>query len=276
MSFATPLGNLDDLSSRALAVLRSVAVIACEDTRRTGRLLDRFDIEASLVSCHKFNEDRRLQPVLDRLLAGDDVALVSDGGTPGICDPGALLVAAAHRADVRVSPVPGPSIAATLLSVCGLPADRHVFEGYLPHRGGQRRRRLRELAPETRPVVFLEAPHRIRETLADAVQILGDRELVIGRELTKLHEELLRGPAASLLEGLADEPKGEFAVVVAGADPDRGDSTDDGDTVRSVWRTCLEAEDGNVRQAVKRAARELGVKRDELRRTLVELGEIVD
>ena len=214
---ATPLGNLDDLSPRARETLGSVAWIACEDTRRTARLLERFGIDTPTLSCHRFNERARLDAVLARLAAGDAVALVSDGGTPGVSDPGNLLVGAARAAGFDVRPVPGPSAAPTLLSVSGLPADRYVFDGFLPHRAGERRRRLRELARESRPVVVFESPHRIVETLRDIETVLGERPLIVGRELTKLHETILRGSAREIAVALGDSPRGELTLILAPA-----------------------------------------------------------
>ncbi|HKQ60954.1 MAG TPA: 16S rRNA (cytidine(1402)-2'-O)-methyltransferase, partial [Candidatus Polarisedimenticolaceae bacterium] len=201
---ATPLGNLDDLAPRALETLRRVDAIACEDTRRTAKLLARFALDKPLLSCHRFNEAQRLRPVLERLTRGESVALVSDGGTPGVSDPGALLVRAVLDAGIPVCPLPGPSAVTTLLSASGLPADRFIFEGFLPPRAGERRRRLRELREETRTLVLFEAPHRIEATLADLAAIFGERRLVLGRELTKRHESVLAGTARSVAARLPD------------------------------------------------------------------------
>lgn len=268
---ATPLGNLEDLSPRAEKALREAALIACEDTRRTGKLLARFGIEAPLVALHKFSERERLDEILEVLVAGNDVALVSDGGTPGISDPGALLVAAAHDAGVTVSPVPGPSAVATLLSASGLPADRFVFEGFLPHREGERRRRLRELAGETRPWVCYEAPHRILATLTDLDEILGPRPIVLGRELTKLHEWIRRGTPRALHEALAVEPvRGEIAIAVAGHDGLSSPVEDD--ALPRVWEEALAAEEGDTRAALKRTAKATGLKKPEVWRRLLERG----
>ena len=206
---ATPLGNLDDLSPRALATLRSVDAVACEDTRRTAKLLARYTIEVPMVSCHKFNERQRLEPIVERLAAGESVALVCDSGTPGVADPGRLLVREALERGILVCPLPGPSAVTTLLSASGLPADRYVFEGFLPHRAGERRRRLRELRDERRTVVLFEAPHRLHASLLDMQEVLGSRELVLGRELTKLHETILRGSPGELAERLGPDVRGE-------------------------------------------------------------------
>lgn len=272
---ATPLGNLDDLPPRAAECLRRVHWVACEDTRRTARLLARFDIETPALSCHRFNERARLDPVLDRLQSGQDVALVSDGGTPGIADPGALLVRAAAEAGIRVCPVPGPTAAATLLSASGLAADRYVFEGFLPHRAGERRRRLRELRGEARTLVLFETPHRIRATLEDLDRIFGDRPMVLGRELTKLHETILRGSPAEIAAAIGSQVKGEITLAIAGAPAGQRAGEPDAESRRilDAWREALEAESGDRRAALRRAGRSLGLRRAELYRALAELGQ---
>lgn len=273
---ATPIGNLDDLSPRAVETLRRCAVVACEDTRRTGGLLARFGLETPRVSLHKFNEGERVAEMLALLSQGREVALVSDGGTPGIADPGAWLVRAAIEAGYRVSPVPGASAVAALLCASGLPADRYVFDGFLPHREGERRRRLRELRAETRTVVVFEAPHRVRETLRDLAAIVGERAIALGRELTKVHETIVRGSASAVLDSLGDgEVLGEIAIAIAGRDPEVDAATGDDDDVariRAAWAAARATHDDS-RAALKAAARELGVKRAELQRRLAEIGE---
>jgi 16S rRNA (cytidine1402-2'-O)-methyltransferase len=267
---ATPLGNLDDISARALETLRAVDTITCEDTRRTAKLLDRYGISAPLISFHKFNERQRLEPVLERIRNGGSVALVSDGGTPGIADPGQLLIRAALEEGLDVSPVPGPNAVAALLSVSGLPADRYVFDGFLPHRAGERRRRLRALAEEKRTVVLFESPHRILETLADIDEVLGPRRLVLGRELTKLHESILHGTAAELAGLLGTSVRGEITLALSGA---AGEATGDerAKSLIRIWRKAMQDSGGNRRAALDRTAQELGVKKAELSRRLAEL-----
>ena len=239
---ATPLGNLDDLSPRARHTLGEVAVVACEDTRRTSHLLARYTIDVPTISCHRFNERQRLEPVLERLRAGDDVALVSDGGTPGVSDPGALLVHAALEEGIRVCPLPGPSAVATLLSASGLPADRYVFDGFLPHRAGERRRRLRELQPESRTIVLFETPHRIQLALRDIDEVLGGRRIVLGRELTKLHETILSGTAAQLAQQLGDvQVRGEITLIVAGHGESDAETDLTAQRIALCWREALVA-----------------------------------
>jgi len=218
---ATPIGNLADLSQRALETLRSVAAILAEDTRHTRQLLSHFGIEQPLLALHEHNEEAIAARVVERLAAGDSLALVSDAGTPLVSDPGFRVVRAARAAGLRVSPIPGACAAIAALSVAGLPSDRFVFEGFLPAKSSARRERLARLASETRTVVFYESSHRIAESLADMRSVFGDaRAAVVARELTKLFETVLDGSLATLHEQVEADPnqrKGEFVVMVQGA-----------------------------------------------------------
>jgi 16S rRNA (cytidine1402-2'-O)-methyltransferase len=214
---ATPIGNLSDLSPRAAEVLRTVRAVAAEDTRRTLKLFGHMGVAAPpLLSLPAFDERARLAPVLDRLRAGEDVALCTDAGTPGVSDPGAALVAAAWEAGARVVPIPGPSAAVAALAASGFGADRFLFAGFLPRKGGARAEALRALAALPVTVVLYEAGNRTRATLADLGEALGDREALVARELTKLHEELARGPLSALAERFAGEVRGEVTIVVSG------------------------------------------------------------
>lgn len=217
---ATPIGNRDDISLRAIAVLRAVAVIAAEDTRHSRPLLAHHGIDTPLTALHEHNEREAVDGVLRRLQAGDDVALVSDAGTPLISDPGFRLVRAARAAGVRVAPVPGPCAAIAALSAAGLPSDRFVFEGFLPARAAARRARLAELAADARTLIFYESPHRVAESLADLRDVLGgEREAVLARELTKLFETVTGEPLAALAARVAadrDQQRGECVLLVAG------------------------------------------------------------
>jgi 16S rRNA (cytidine1402-2'-O)-methyltransferase len=213
---ATPIGNLEDVTLRALRVLREVSLIAAEDTRRTARLLQHYSISTRTTSLHEHNERSKTAPLVARLLAGESVALVSDAGTPVVSDPGSQLVAAAHAAGIRVEPVPGPNAAVAVLSASGLAGDGFVFAGFPPNRSKARKQWLQGLARETRPLILFEAPHRIRATLIDMQEILGDRVTAIGRELTKVHENLVVRPISQQLADLSEE-RGEFTLVVAGA-----------------------------------------------------------
>jgi 16S rRNA (cytidine1402-2'-O)-methyltransferase len=215
---ATPIGNLGDLSPRAAEVLRSVRAVAAEDTRRTLKLFAHLGVSAPrLLSLPAFDERGRLAPVLDRLRAGEDVALCTDAGTPGVSDPGAALVAAAWEAGARIVAIPGPSAALAALAASGFPADRFLFAGFLPRKGGARAGALRALAAAGVTVVLYEAGNRTRGTLEDLAEALGDRDALVARELTKLHEELARGPLSVLAARFAGEVLGEVTIVVSGA-----------------------------------------------------------
>jgi 16S rRNA (cytidine1402-2'-O)-methyltransferase len=213
---ATPIGNLEDVTLRALRVLREVALIAAEDTRRTARLLQHYSISTRTTSLHEHNERSKTASLVSRLLAGDSVALVSDAGTPVISDPGVHLIAEAHRAGISVQPVPGPNAAIAALSASGIPHDEFVFLGFPPARSSARKQWLKRFEAEARVLVFYEAPHRIRPTLEDMLHVLGDRVVALGRELTKTHEELVIQPIRGHLSGKLEE-RGEFTLVVTGA-----------------------------------------------------------
>ncbi|KAF1003998.1 MAG: Ribosomal RNA small subunit methyltransferase I [Luteibacter sp.] len=217
---ATPIGNRDDISARAIETLRKVAVIAAEDTRHTRPLLIHLGIDTPLVALHDHNERTAVDALVERIRAGEDVALVSDAGTPLISDPGFRLVRAVRAAGLKASPVPGPSAVVAALSVAGLPSDRFIFEGFLPAKGGARRSRLSELAGESRTLIFYESSHRIVECLEDMRDVFGaDREAVMARELTKLFETVLGAPLGELVPRVTADPnqqKGEFVVMVAG------------------------------------------------------------
>lgn len=221
---ATPIGNLGDLSPRALATLKAVAAICAEDTRHTRQLLAHYGVDTPLLALHQHNEEEFAARLVVRLQAGDSLALVSDAGTPLVSDPGYRLVRTARAAGIRVSPLPGPCAFIAALSVAGLPSDRFVFEGFLPAKGAARRERLSVLASETRTLAFHEASHRIAETLADMRDAFGaQRPAVIARELTKLFETVLDGTLETLcarVEADADQRKGEFVVLVQGAGDD--------------------------------------------------------
>jgi 16S rRNA (cytidine1402-2'-O)-methyltransferase len=221
---ATPIGNLGDLSPRAQAVLRSVDAICAEDTRHTRQLLGHFGIERPLIALHEHNEDGLAARLVERLQAGESLALVSDAGTPLVSDPGFRLVRAAREAGLRVSPVPGPSALIAALSVAGLPSDRFTFEGFLPAKSSLRRERLLALGAEPRTLIFYESSHRIEDMLADAAQAFGgERRAVLARELTKLFETVRDGSLSELQAQVAadaNQRKGEFVVMVEGAGED--------------------------------------------------------
>jgi 16S rRNA (cytidine1402-2'-O)-methyltransferase len=213
---ATPIGNLQDITLRALETLKTVDLIAAEDTRHTKKLLLHYGIETPLMSFHQHSGAGRIEQVIRRLQRGESVALVTDAGTPGISDPGGTLVEAAHQAGIRVIPVPGASAVTTLLSVAGLPAHRFRFEGFPPRKEGARRQFFEKIQGEDAPVVFYESPHRLLKTLQTAYEVLGDCPVVVGRELTKQFEEVFRGTLSeAIAHWQAKPPKGEFTIVLA-------------------------------------------------------------
>lgn len=225
---ATPIGNLGDLSPRALATLKQVDLVAAEDTRHTRHLLAAFGLSAKLVALHEHNEAERSPQLVQRMLAGEEIALVSDAGTPLISDPGFRLVRAAREAGIPVSPLPGACAAIAALSVAGIASDRFVFEGFLPSRTGARRERLQVLASESRTLIFYESSHRILATLADMAGIFGaNRAAVLARELTKQYETVLDGGLGDLhqrVEADPDQQRGEFVVLVEGAQAQAGEA----------------------------------------------------
>jgi 16S rRNA (cytidine1402-2'-O)-methyltransferase len=215
----TPIGNLGDIAPRARETLAAVDLIAAEDTRRTGRLLAHLELtDRPMLSFFEGNERERTDQVLARLREGSSVALVTDGGMPTISDPGFRLVRACAAEGIDVRVIPGPSAVIAALAISGLPTDRFVFEGFLPRKAGERRRRLEELAAEPRTIVVFESPKRVGALIADALDVLGDRAAAVARELTKLHEETIRGTLAELSARIGDDDlKGEVVVVIAGA-----------------------------------------------------------
>jgi 16S rRNA (cytidine1402-2'-O)-methyltransferase len=268
---ATPLGNLGDLSARASDVLRSVAVVASEDTRRTGNLLAHLGVRPKVLSFHAHSGPRRLDALLGILADDRDVALVTDAGTPGVSDPGAELVAAARAAGSPIVPVPGASAVATALSASGLPADRYLFLGFVPRKGAERARLLQRAAKEEWTVVLFEAPGRLADLLRDLATVAGaDRQAVVARELTKLHEEVRSGSLGELGEYYSSrETRGEITVVLAGtgAPPEPPDRTAEART-RAL---ALLAEGATRREATQRLVAELGLARNNAYRLVMEL-----
>jgi 16S rRNA (cytidine1402-2'-O)-methyltransferase len=272
---ATPIGNLEDITQRALRVLGEVDLVACEDTRRTRVLLNHFGIKTKTISYHEHNERERAAEICKLLAAGKNVALVSDAGTPLINDPGFRVANAAIELNLPVVPVPGPTAFVSGLIASGLPSDQFFFAGFLPARANARRARLEELRTIPATLVFYEAPHRINATLRDALEVLGNRRAAVARELTKIHEEIARGSLAELAQrfGAGSPARGEMVLVVTGALADEPSANQPGETGPSSQRLIervgeLEREGLDSKAALKKAARELGMKRAEAYRLL--------
>jgi len=266
---ATPIGNLADITQRAIQILKDVELIACEDTRHTRKLLQHFGINTKTTSYHEHNENQRGDELLDLLKQGSDSAVVSDAGTPAISDPGFRLVRSAIENEITVVPVPGPSALITALVAAGLPTDEFFFAGFLPPRASARQTRLRGLASVPGTLIFYEAPHRLAATLKDAYETLGEREAVVARELTKLHEEVKRGRLSDLVEHYSQvEPRGEIVLLIDRNSIETGEA--ESNSERSVGELVaqFEAEGIDHRAALKKAARELKLSRAEAYRKL--------
>ena len=272
---STPIGNLEDITLRALRVLREADVVACEDTRQTQKLLRHFEIEKRMVSYHEHNEITRGAELVIEMEQGAVVALASDAGTPVLSDPGHHLVTLCLRHHIPVIPIPGPSAALAALAASGLPVEEFAFLGFLPARAGDRRKTIQALRAERKTLIFYEAPHRIAEMLADAAEILGARPAVVAREITKLHEEFLRGTLEELAARAAKHPpRGEITVLVGpSAEPIPGVIAGPAAALSLSARVAqLERDEGLDRKAaLKQAARERGLnKRDAYKRLLLE------
>jgi 16S rRNA (cytidine1402-2'-O)-methyltransferase len=263
---ATPIGNLEDVTLRALRVLGEVSLIAAEDTRTVRKLLTRHGIRARRVISYTEHNRRERTPVILEALRTGDVVLVSEAGTPGVSDPGVHLVEAASAAGFPVSPVPGPSALTAALAVAGLPTQRFCYLGFLPRRRGERRRLLERAAAHSDTIVAFEAPHRLRASLADLLDTLGDRRVVVCRELTKVHEEVFRGTLAQALDHF-HTPRGEFTIVVEGARPEQPAPEAVDDLLRE-----LKAQGLRAREAVGLAAERTGLPRREVYRRWLALG----
>jgi 16S rRNA (cytidine1402-2'-O)-methyltransferase len=271
---ATPIGNLEDISLRALRILKESDAIACEDTRQTVKLLTHFDIQKRLVSYHEHNEITRAAEIIIELEQGAKIALVTDAGTPAISDPGNRLVSLCLRHGIQVVPLPGASAFVTALAVSGMPIDEFTFIGFLPSRPTERRKRLRALAAEPRTLALYEAPHRLLDTLEDALEILGNRPAVIARELTKVYEEFLRGHVEDLLETVRKKPpRGEITLLIGPADGEAQHLAADGAqaTIPLARRVTEIMNERGVdsKAALKQVARERGLTRREAYKQLL-------
>ncbi len=261
---ATPIGNLEDITHRAIEVLQSVALIAAEDTRHSSRLMAHFNIKTPMISVHDHNERQRVSTIIDKLSAGDNIALISDAGTPLISDPGFILVRAVREAGFKVVPIPGCSAVITALSAAGMPSNNFIFEGFLPAKRVGRKQQLQAIADDTRTVIFYESTHRILESLADMQEVLGaDRYVVIARELTKTFETIHGAKLCELIDWIRadhNQQKGEFVVLVSGAEPQR----DQGISNETLRILDLMLEELPVKQACALTAKITGEKKNAL------------
>jgi 16S rRNA (cytidine1402-2'-O)-methyltransferase len=267
---ATPIGNLEDITFRAIRILKEVRLIAAEDTRRTRILLDRYGISTPLTSLYDQNEAKKSALLIARLQRGEDLAYVSDAGTPGISDPGYILVREAVFGGIRVAPIPGASALIAAISVSGLPMDSFIFFGFLPSKSLRRRQLLTSLREEERTLIFYESPHRLLAALNDVAELLGDREVVVSREMTKVYEEFLRGSAAEVTARIGDGAvKGEVTLIVAGRTGEIPECSD----AELIWRSeQLRLESGeelSLRDMADRIAHETGVPRRRIYRLLL-------
>ncbi len=257
---ATPIGNLEDMTFRAIRILKSVDLIAAEDTRHTGKLLAHYGIKNSLVSCHDHNEASRIPEFISRLKQGGHLALVSDAGTPSVSDPGYRLVQAAVKEKIKVIPVPGPSAAVAALCVSGLPTDRFLFSGFLARKKGKRIKELQDLEKQAASLIFYESPKRIAGLIRDIIAVMGDRDAMLAREITKLHEEYLYGPLSHILEQVENRSsvKGECTLVVQGSDDDVPAS---GIDLEAAILEALESEDVPTSTLAARLSETLGLRK---------------
>ena len=263
---ATPIGNLEDISLRAIRTLREVKLIAAEDTRKTKRLLTTYDIKTPMTSYHEHNKWTKLDYILD-CLTGEDVALVSEAGTPGISDPGYELIVAASQRGIPVVPIPGPSVVITALAISGLATEKFTYLGFLPRRANGRRRLLETVIDEYGTIVVLESPHRLLATLNDILLILGDRRIAVGRELTKVHEEVFRGRISQAI-GHFTEPRGEFTLVIEGKREKNKPSLTE-DIERQLHQMHLSGV--TAKEAIAKVAGETGLSKKELYRAWLKL-----
>ena len=263
----TPIGNLEDITLRAIRTLKEVQLVACEDTRQTQKLLNHYGVETHTTSYHEHNELTKSAELVMQLEQGKSIALVTDAGMPGISDPGFRLVTLAIRHRISVVPIPGPSAFLSALVASGLPTDAFRFLGFLPSKEGQRAKMLEQVRNSTRTVIFYEAPHRLLETVEEIVQVLGpERAIVVAREVTKLHEEFLRGTATEVLSELKhrQEVKGEITLLIGrAAEQQHGQSVFNAATVRTRVRELMKSENLDERDALKRVAKEMGVSKSE-------------
>ena len=257
---STPIGNLEDITLRALNILRDVQIIAAEDTRHTQKILQRYNISTAQTSYHDHNKEEKAEILISRLKEGRDIALVSDAGTPGISDPGYYLINRAIEEGIKVTPVPGPTASIAALSISGLPTDAFVFEGFLPAKKTARQKKLRELSTERRTLILFEAPHRLASTLRDIAEVLGDRKIVLTRELTKVFEEVIRGRVSEVIAKIEGRSlKGEMTLLLEGAQKEvaAGEVPD----LHEYLKMLIEEKGLSLKDAVSKASKDLDIPR---------------
>jgi 16S rRNA (cytidine1402-2'-O)-methyltransferase len=272
----TPIGNLEDISLRALRILKEADLIACEDTRQTSKLLNHYGVETRTISYHQHNELTRSAELIMHLEQGHSIALVTDAGMPGVSDPGFRLVSLAIRHKIPVIPIPGASAFLSALVASGMPTDSFVFHGFLPSKLGQRRKLLEEIQHSARTQIFYEAPHRLLSTLEDVVDVLGPhRRVVVAREVTKIYEEFLRVTAAEALEDFKkrEEVRGEVTLLIGRAEEQHGQPAVKQKNARTRVRELMKAEEIDEKEAMKRVAKELGISKSDVYRELQKDGK---
>lgn len=265
---STPIGNLEDITLRALRILKEVSLIACEDTRQSAKLLHHFQIATPTISYHEHNERDRTPQLLARLQAGESIAIISDAGTPLLSDPGFILARAAISAEIRIVPIPGPSALLSALTMAALPVNEFLFLGFMPPRSGERRKKLHDIANLTTTLICYESPHRIVDLLADAQEILGAREAVLTRELTKLHEEALRGTLDQLFDQCStNAPRGELVLIIAGASNEAPLAINN-QSILSLVNEKMDQDQLDKMSALKLVAKAMGISKSEAYRRL--------
>ena len=259
---STPIGNLEDITLRALKVLGSVRIIAAEDTRHTQKLLHHYDIHTPQTSYHDHNKEEKSAVLIDKLKEGHDIALVSDAGTPGISDPGYYLINRAIDENIKITPIPGPTASIAALSISGLPTDAFVFEGFLPAKKAARRKRLQELLSERRTIIMFETPRRASSSLEDISEILGDRRVVLTRELTKMFEEVIRDKVSNVMEKIKGRSlKGEITIIIEGA---HGEIITDTEDLKSYLEKLMKKEGLTLKDAVSKASKDLNLSKNKV------------
>lgn len=266
---STPIGNLEDITLRALKVLGSVRLIAAEDTRHTQKLLHHYDIHTPQTSYHDHNKEEKSEILISKLKEGNDIALVSDAGTPGISDPGYYLINRAIEENIKITPIPGPTASIAALSISGLPTDAFVFEGFLPSKKTARQKRLKELSAERRTIILFETPRRASTALEDILEILGDRKVVLTRELTKMFEEVIRDRVSSVAEKIRGRSlKGEITIIIEGA---QEETVTDISDLRSCLEMLMKTEGLSLKDAVSKASKDMNLPRNKVYREALKI-----